>query len=170
MSNAGGCLGGILLIGVIGFAFVGFKSCFFDGGEKAGKEISASDTASSSQTVAGKSEYKFIPVPRSVAGDLGTYEILENEFNGNVVTVLHKRTGVDSVGYTRAKVNCSTMKRQDVGYLDYETSNPAAFPDPPKGVMPSQSNPMGEVSKKWYALEKGSSAYDVAKAACALRQ
>lgn len=40
------------------------------------------------------------PIPRSVSGDKGKYFLLSSKRAGDVVAALHKRVGVDSVGYT----------------------------------------------------------------------
>ena len=40
------------------------------------------------------------PIPRSMPGDKGKYFLLEKKKTGSIVRALHKRIGVDSVGYT----------------------------------------------------------------------
>ena len=64
-------------------------------------------------SVAAQSE---IPIPRSVAGDKGKYFLLEKKKNGNIIRALHKRVGVDSVGYTLTETNCATMQMRELGY------------------------------------------------------
>lgn len=59
-----------------------------------------------------------IPIPRSVAGDKGKYYLLESKRQGEVVAALHKRVGVDSVGYTRTETNCKTMQMREMGYTE----------------------------------------------------
>jgi hypothetical protein len=58
------------------------------------------------------------PIPRSVAGDKGKYYLLEAKRTGDIVKALHKRVGVDSVGYTRTETNCKTMLIRDMGYSE----------------------------------------------------
>lgn len=53
------------------------------------------------------------PIPRSMA-DKGKYFLLEKKKTGNIVRALHKRVGVDSIGYTRTETNCTTMKMREL--------------------------------------------------------
>lgn len=87
-------------------------------------------------------------IPRSVAGDKGRYYLIQKSKSGNIVSTLHKRVGVDSVGYTSAKVNCKTKQIQEIGYSEVSA----------KAI---KSNPT-----EWYDLVTGSSKYDLYKFVC----
>jgi hypothetical protein len=89
-----------------------------------------------------------IPIPRSVPGDKGKYFLLEVQKNGDVVTALHKRVGVDSVGYTKTETNCATMQMRELGYSE---ESPAAIKENPT---------------KWFELVPGSSKSDLANFVC----
>ena len=88
-------------------------------------------------------------IPRSMPGDKGTYYLLQWKRQGDIVTTLHKRVGVDSVGYTRVEKNCRTRMIRELGYS--EMSAEAIKPNP----------------TKWFALVPGSSKSDLAIFACA---
>ena len=90
-------------------------------------------------------------IPRSMPGDKGTYYLLEWKRSGDVVATLHKRVGVDSVGYSRVETNCKTRMIRELGYS--EVSAAAIKPD----------------ATKWFALVPGSSKSDLATFACARR-
>lgn len=87
------------------------------------------------------------PIPRSMA-DKGKYFLLEKKKTGNIVRALHKRVGVDSIGYTRIETNCSTMKMRELGYSE---ESPSAIKENPT---------------KWFELVPGSSKSDLAKFVC----
>lgn len=87
-------------------------------------------------------------IPRSVSGDKGKYYLIKKQKTGNIISTLHKRVGVDSIGYTSAKVNCKTRQIQELGYS--EVSAQAIKPDP----------------TGWYDLVEGSSKYDLYKFVC----
>lgn len=87
-------------------------------------------------------------IPRSVAGDKGTYFLLEKKTAGNIVQALHKRIGVDSVGYTRTETNCKTMLMRELGYSEVS----------PQAI---KNNP-----GKWFELVPGSSKSDLANFVC----
>ena len=89
-----------------------------------------------------------IPIPRSAAGDKGRYFLLESKKSGNIVRALHKRVGVDSVGYTRTETNCKTMQMRELGYSE---ESPAAIKEKPT---------------EWFFLVPGSSKSDLAKFVC----
>jgi hypothetical protein len=116
-----------------------------------------------SPTVAGLSAPRLVPtasappaapaevqIPRSVAGDKGTYFLLEATRKGDVVTAVHKRVGVDSVGFTRTQTNCATMQMRELGYSEV---SPAAIERP--------------ASSQWFELVAGSSKSDLANFVCA---
>ena len=88
------------------------------------------------------------PIPRSVAGDKGKYYLLAANRTGDIVATLHKRVGVDSVGYTRTETNCKTMLIRDIGYSE---------------VSPGQ---IKESPSRWYELVPGSSKSDLANFVC----
>ena len=87
-------------------------------------------------------------IPRSMAGDKGRYYLLEAVARGSIVRTLHKRVGVDSVGYTRAEVDCSTKRMRELGYS--ETA--------PEDIR--------ETPTKWFDLVPGSSKSDLATFVC----
>ena len=89
-----------------------------------------------------------IPIPRSMAGDKGKYYLLERTKSGGVVRALHKRVGIDSVGYTLTETNCKTMKMRELGYSE----------DSPSSI---KENPT-----KWFELVPGSSKSDLANFVC----
>ena len=89
-----------------------------------------------------------ISIPRSVPGDKGKYFLLEKKKTGNVVRALHKRVGVDSVGYTLTEINCSTMLIRELGYSE---ESPSAIKEKPS---------------KWFELVSGSSKSDLANFVC----
>uniref|UniRef100_UPI0040577D0F hypothetical protein n=1 Tax=Candidatus Electronema sp. TaxID=2698783 RepID=UPI0040577D0F len=89
-----------------------------------------------------------IQIPRSVPGDKGKYFLLEMQKNGDIVTALHKRVGVDSVGYTKTETNCATMQMRELGYSE---ESPTAIKENPT---------------KWFDLEPGSSKSDLANFVC----
>lgn len=66
---------------------------------------------------------KEIPIPRSIAGDEGAYSFLEAKRIGDTVSSLHKRVGIDSVGFTRLEVNRKTMQVRDRGYGEDAIAN-----------------------------------------------
>ena len=92
-------------------------------------------------SIAAQSE---IPIPRSVAGDKGKYFLLDKKKSGSIVRVLHKRVGVDSVGFTLTETNCSTMQMRELGYSE---ESPASIKENPS---------------KWFELVPGSSKSDLA--------
>jgi len=89
-----------------------------------------------------------IPIPRSVAGDKGKYFLLESKKSGNIVRALHKRVGVDSVGYTLTETNCTTMQMRELGYSEQS----------PSGIK--------EKPTTWFELQPGSSKSDLANFVC----
>lgn len=89
-----------------------------------------------------------ILIPRSAAGDKGKYYLLEASRTGDIISALHKRVGVDSVGYTRTETNCKSMLIRNIGYSE---------------VSPAQ---IKEDPSKWYELVPGSSKSDLANFVC----
>jgi hypothetical protein len=96
-------------------------------------------------SIAAQSE---IPIPRSVAGDKGKYFLLEKQKSGSIVRALHKRVGVDSIGYTLTETNCATMQMRVLGYSE---QSPSAIKENPT---------------KWFDLVPGSSKSDLANFVC----
>ncbi|PWB42506.1 MAG: hypothetical protein C3F12_14410 [Candidatus Methylomirabilota bacterium] len=89
-----------------------------------------------------------VPIPRSMAGDKGKYFLLEKKKTGNIVRALHKRVGVDSVGYTLTETNCKTILMRELGYSE---ESPSAIKENPT---------------KWFELVPGSSKSDLANFVC----
>ena len=87
-------------------------------------------------------------IPRSVSGDKGKYYLIKKSKAGNIISTLHKRVGVDTIGYTSAKVNCKTRQIQDVGYSDIS------------------ANAIKNNYSGWYDLVEGSSKYDLYMFVC----
>lgn len=96
-------------------------------------------------SIAAQSE---IPIPRSMPGDKGKYFLLEKKENGSIVRALHKRVGVDSVGYTLTETNCANMQMRELGYSE---QSPSAIKESPT---------------KWFELVPGSSKSDLANFVC----
>jgi hypothetical protein len=88
------------------------------------------------------------PIPKSVAGDKGKYYLLDSKKNGNIVRAIHKRVGVDGVGYSKTETNCVTMQMRELGYSE-------------ESVAAIKENPT-----KWFELVPGSSKHDLAKFVC----
>jgi hypothetical protein len=88
-------------------------------------------------------------IPRTVEGDKGRYYLLDAKRAGDVVTALHKRVGIDGVGWTRTETNCKTMRMRELGYS--EDSVEAITREP----------------TKWFELVDGSSKSDLANFVCA---
>jgi hypothetical protein len=87
-------------------------------------------------------------IPRSVPGDKGQYFLVEAKKSGDIITTLHKRVGVDSVGWTKCEINCKARLIRDIGYSE----------DGPKTI---KANPT-----KWYELVEGSSKSDLFNFVC----
>ncbi len=88
------------------------------------------------------------PIPRSVPGDRGNYFLVEMKKSGEVITTLHKRVGVDSVGWTRCEINCKTRLMRELGYSE-------------EGPSTIKHNPT-----KWFQLVPGSSKSDLFNFVC----
>jgi hypothetical protein len=86
-------------------------------------------------------------IPRTAA-DKGKYFLLEKKVNGHIVQTLHKRVGIDSVGYTLSEINCTTKKFRQLGYSEESA----------KAIKTSPSN--------WTDLISGSSKSDLANFVC----
>ena len=89
-----------------------------------------------------------ISIPRSVPGDKGKYFLLDKKKTGNIIRAIHKRVGVDSIGYTLTETNCSTMLMRELGYSE---ESPSAIKEKPT---------------KWFELVPGSSKSDLANFVC----
>lgn len=87
-------------------------------------------------------------IPRSVGGDKGQYYLLDKKKSGAIVETLHKRIGVDSIGYTRMKINCETAQVQEIGYSETSADD----------IVPNPTN--------WYDLVANSSKYDLYTFVC----
>ena len=91
---------------------------------------------------------KEVLIPRSVPGDKGKYFLIEKKKTRSIVKALHKRVGVDSVGYTLTETNCTTMKMRELGYSEISAASIKQEPT------------------KWFDLVPGSSKSDLAKFVC----
>ena len=89
-----------------------------------------------------------ILIPRSMPGDKGQYFLLEESRKGNIIRALHKRVGVDTIGYTITETNCKTMKMREIGYSE---ESPQQIEEDPT---------------KWFDLIPGSSKSDLANFVC----
>ena len=87
-------------------------------------------------------------IPRSMPGDKGKYYLIESTKTGDIVRVLHKRVGVDFIGFTRTETNCKTRQMRELGYAEESPNNIKANPT------------------KWFELVPGSSKSDLAKFVC----
>ncbi len=96
-------------------------------------------------SIAAQSE---TPIPRSMSGDKGKYFLLEKKKNENIVRALHKRVGIDSIGYTLTETNCTNMQMRELGYSE---QSPSAIKENPT---------------KWFELVNGSSKSDIANFVC----
>ena len=88
------------------------------------------------------------PIPRSMPGDRGKYYLIESKKTGDIVQALHKRVGVDSVGFTRTETNCKTRQMRELGYGEVSPNNIKVRPT------------------KWFDLVPGSSKSDLANFLC----
>lgn len=86
-------------------------------------------------------------IPRSMF-DKGKYYLLESKRVGNIVKALHKRVGVDAIGYTRTETNCKTMLMREMGYSEEGRDKITTEPT------------------KWFTLVEGSNKSDLAKFVC----
>jgi hypothetical protein len=89
-----------------------------------------------------------VPIPRSMPGDKGRYYLLETTVSGGNIRALHKRVGVDSVGFTRTETNCKTMQMREWGYSEKS----------PADIKP--------LPTRWFDLVPGSSKSDLANFLC----
>lgn len=87
-------------------------------------------------------------IPRSAPGDKGQYYLIEARSEGGVVKTLHKRVGPSGVGFTRAEVNCKTMRMREMGYSEESAAAIAMKATP------------------WFELVPGSSKSDLANFVC----
>ena len=89
-------------------------------------------------------------IPRSMQGDRGQYYLLDYKKDGGIIKVLHKRVGVDSIGYTRSEINCQSKQIRVMGYSEISASA------------------IQEKATSWHDLIQGSSKSDLANFVCAL--
>ena len=87
-------------------------------------------------------------IPRSMPGDKGKYYLIESKKTGDIVQALHKRVGVDSVGFTKTETNCKTRQMRETGYGEDSAKNIKAN------------------TTKWFDLVPGSSKSDLAVFVC----
>lgn len=86
-----------------------------------------------------------------MAGDKGQYFLLEVVRKGKTLATLHKRVGVDTIGFTRLEIDCAARQVRDVGYGEGSVD----------AVQPTAGD--------WYDLVPGSSKSDVATFACSIK-
>lgn len=87
-------------------------------------------------------------IPRSAPGDKGKYYLIESKKTGDVVQAIHKRVGVDSVGFTKTETNCKTRQMRELGYGEDSINN------------------INKSPTKWFDLVPGSSKSDLAAFVC----
>lgn len=87
-------------------------------------------------------------IPRTMAGDKGKYFLLEKKKQGSTIVTLHKRIGVDSIGYSKSEINCKFKKIRELGYSE-------------ESAKAIKENPTD-----WFDLVAGSSKSDLAKFVC----
>jgi hypothetical protein len=122
------------------------------------KQNAATSTISSERTstplpklpsvVASPTSYNEHLIPRSMPGDKGKYYLLEVQNVGGIVKALHKRVGVDAVGYTRTEINCQARQIREMGYSEIS----------PEAIQEQPTN--------WHELVDGSSKSDLVNFVC----
>lgn len=95
----------------------------------------------------GDTESEGTLIPRS-AYDKGKYYLLDKKQSGEILTTLHKRVGVDTIGYTLMNINCATAQVQELGYSEVSAED----------ITQELSN--------WYDLVPGSSKHDIYSFVC----
>lgn len=108
--------------------------------------VTQSKTNNSTKTLA-KSESEVL-IPRSIAGDQGKYYLISSKREGDLITTLHKRVGLDSIGYTKSEINCSNMMYRVIGYSEVSAN-----------AVPSRPG-------EWSDLVQGSSKSDLVNFVC----
>lgn len=83
-----------------------------------------------------------------MAGDKGRYFLLEKKKQGTTTITLHKRIGVDSIGYSKSEINCKSKQIRELGYSE-------------ESAKAIKENPT-----KWFDLVAGSSKSDLANFVC----
>lgn len=73
---------------------------------------------------------------------------MESKKTGNIVQVVHKRVGVDSVDFTKTEINCKSRQMRELGYGEGAAQN-------------IKKNPT-----QWFDLIPGSSKSDLAHFVC----
>lgn len=106
-----------------------------------GKEAREAEARASARAPEGKL------IPRTMA-DKGKYYLLESKKSGDIVKAVHKRVGVDSVGWTRTETNCKTMRMREMGYSEEG-----------RDKIPREPT-------QWFELVEGSSKSDMARFLC----
>ena len=91
-----------------------------------------------------------VEMPRSMP-DKGRYFLVEKIISGPNIKTLHKRIGVDSVGYTSLEINCKTKQYKELGYSE-ESADAAKR--------------QNYISSKWVDLVSGSSKSDLVTFIC----
>lgn len=86
-------------------------------------------------------------IPRS-SDDRGRYFLLSAVKTSGIVKTLHKRVGVDSVGWTSCEIDCKARRMRETGYSE----------DGPDKIRP--------VPTRWFELVPGSSKSDLVAFVC----
>ena len=92
--------------------------------------------------------FEELVIPRSVSGDKGTYFLMNATKKGSIIETLHKRIGVDSIGYSRVQIDCKKRIIRELGYTDIS---------PDKMIIKPT---------KWFELVEGSSKSDLVNFTC----
>lgn len=101
------------------------------------------NTAKATKTIQAKE----IVIPRSVA-DKGRYILLSKKAGKGTLITVHKRIGVDNVGYTKSELNCKKHLIRNLAYGEDDINN----------MEPTKSD--------WYTLDLGSSKSDLFNFVC----
>lgn len=59
-----------------------------------------------------------IRIPRTSPGDKGKYFLIEAKNDNGIYTTLHKRIGLESIGYSKTEIDCKSMHYRDIGYSE----------------------------------------------------
>jgi hypothetical protein len=102
------------------------------------------------QVCAADTSAEGAPLYRNVPGDKGKYYLIKQDRKGSIVTAVHKRVGVDTVGFSQTEINCATKQYRDLGYGE----------DGPASIRPY--TPVGN----WTDLVAGSSKSDLVNFVC----
>lgn len=88
-----------------------------------------------------------VPIPRTMA-DKGKYFLLAQTQAGEIITTVHKRVGMNEIGYSKTEINCKAGQYRDMGYSE----------DGPEKIK--------VVPSKWTDTLNGSSKSDLVSFVC----